>query len=328
MSRVLRGSLIALVLAAWVVVATAQPGAVKYRVGLLSSGGRITETSDAGKAISHGLVQRGYVLGQNLTVESRGADGKAERLPGLVRELIAANVGVIYTMGYPAALAAVGAPDAVPVVALGTGDPVATGLAVSLAHPGGNVTGISDVAAALAPKRLALLKEAIPSLKRVAMLWNASDLGMQMRYDATSAFAQSLGIHVISLGVRAPDDFKAAFAAMTLDPPDALFMVSDNLTRANRASVIDYAAAHALPAIYELDFYVNDGGLMSYGPDLDEVYDRAVVMIDRILKGAKPADLPFEQPVHYKLAINLKTARALGITIPGSLLAQADEVIE
>ena len=230
-------------------------------------------------------------------------------------------------MGYPAALAAK-QHTKLPVVAVQAGDPVADGLVASFARPGGHVTGISEIAAELSAKRLALLKEAVPNVHRVAMLWNADDLGMSLRYKAAEAQARSLGLEVESLGVRAPDDFDAAFAAMMRHPPDAILMVSDVLTTLNRKRVIDFAAQHKLPAIYEYDFLVREGGLMSYGPDVREMYDRAAGLAARILKGADPAQLPLEEPSRFVLAINLGTAKAIGLTMPPSLLARADDVIE
>jgi len=230
-------------------------------------------------------------------------------------------------IGYPAALAAktVGIPT---VIAYGAGDPVATGLVESLARPGGMVTGISDVATTLSTKRLSLLKELLPKLRRVAMLWNKDDLGMSLRYEASAKAAESLGVNVQALGVREPNDFNGVFEAMDREPPDAILMVSDSLTTLNRKRVFDYAAAKRLPAIYEYDSLARDGGLMSYGPDLKESLVRAASMVDRIFRGAKPSELPFEQPTHYLFVINLKTARSIGIEIPAILLALADEVIE
>ncbi len=213
-------------------------------------------------------------------------------------------------------------------VVVRAGDPVADGLVANFVHPGGHLTGLSEVAAELSTKRLALLKEAVPSMHRVAMLWNADDLGMSLRYQAADAEARSLGIEVQSYGVRAPDDFDTAFAAMTRHPPDAILMVTDVLTNLNRARVFEFALQHKLPAIYEYDFLVRDGGLMSYGPDLSEMFDRAAGLAVRILKGADPAQLPLEEPSRFVLAINLKTAEAIGLTIPPSLLARANDVIE
>ena len=199
----------------------------------------------------------------------------------------------------------------------------------SLAHPGGNITGISDNASALATKRLELIKQAVPTVRRVAMLWNRDDLGMSMRYDASAGAARSLGVTVQPLGVREPDDFNGVFEAMDRDPPDAIFMVADALTTLNRKRVFDYAGAHHIPALYEYDLpYVHDGGLMSYGPDLNESMERAAGLTARMFGGARPADLPFEEPTHYKLVINIKTAKATGIELPVNFLALADEVIE
>ena len=244
-----------------------------------------------------------------------------------MQELKAANVDVVVTVGYPAATAAKasGLPT---VVATGSGDPVVTGLVTSLARPGGNVTGISDDAAMLSTKRLGLLKDMSPQLRKVAMLWNKDDLGMSQRYDASAKAAQALGVTVQPLGVREPDDFNEAFAAMNRDPPDAILMVTDSLTLLNRKRVFDYAAEHRLPAIYEQDFMAHDGGLMSYGADPKESFDRAAAQVARIFQGAKPADLPFEIPTRYLLVINLKTAKTMNLTVPNALLALADEVIE
>jgi len=180
----------------------------------------------------------------------------------------------------------------------------------------------------LAPKRLELLKELVPTLNTVAMVFNASDLGMTLRYQGAADAARTLGARVQPLGVREPDDFEEAFASMLRDPPDALLMVSDDLTFLNRRRVYEFAAEHRLPTTYELGNYVRDGGLSSLGPDVDEIYDRAANLIDRILKGAKPADLPFEQPTRFHVSINLKTAKALGITVPPSVIVRADEVVE
>jgi putative ABC transport system substrate-binding protein len=198
----------------------------------------------------------------------------------------------------------------------------------SLNRPGGNVTGISDVAAELAPKRLELLRQAAPQLRRVAMLWNAGDLGMTARYEASAAAATTLNVTVQALGVREPDDFEDAFAAMESAMPDGLLMVADALTTLNRKRVFEFAAKHRLPAIYETDIFARDGGLMSYGPDGAETAERGASLIVRILKGAKPADLPLEQPTHFNLVVNLRAAKALGVDVPAALLARADEVIE
>jgi putative ABC transport system substrate-binding protein len=253
--------------------------------------------------------------------------GQIGKLPALLQELKANKVDAIVATGYPTALAAKST-DIPTVVAFGVGDPVATGLVDGLARPGGNITGISDVATTLSTKRLSLLKQLLPNMRRVAMLWNRDDLGMSLRYEASANTAKSIGVTVQPLGVRAPDDFNEAFAAMNREPPDAILMVSDSLTTLNRKRVFDFAAERKLPAIYEYDFLVRDGGLMSYGADLKESMERAADLVSRIFKGARPADLPFEQPTRYPFVINLKTAKAMGLEMPPMLVALADEVIE
>ena len=248
------------------------------------------------------------------------------RLPSLVTELVAVGVEAILTVGFPAVAACKGAP--VPAIASGAGDLVSLGLVESFRHPGGNITGISDLAGELAPKRLAILKEASPSIRRVAMLWNRTDRAMGQRYDLSSASAGTLGLTVQPLPVQEPDDFAEAFAAMEREPPDAGFMVVDGLTGLNRKRVIEFAAPHRIPFMYEGDFIVRDGGLISYGPDLSEIGDRQASLLDKILHGANPGELPFERPTLFKLAVNLKTAGLLGLTLPPTLLARADEIVE
>src|SRR6516225_4048430 len=308
--------------------AIAQTQSKVYRVGTLLPGPPVDEKSPLGTILLQKLEQNGYTLGTNLAFEARGAGGQISRLGEIVRSMRADDVDVIVAGGFPTTLACKVA-NVPTVVFLGAGDPVATHLIDSLAHPGGNITGISDNASALATKRLELIKQAVPKVRRVAMLWNRDDLGMSMRYDASAGAARSLGVTVQPLGVREPDDFNGVFEAMDRDPPDAIFMVADALTTLNRKRVFDYAGAHHIPALYEYDLpYVHDGGLMSYGPDLNESMERAAGLTARILGGALPADLPFEEPTHYKLVINIKTAKATGIELPVNFLALADEVIE
>jgi putative tryptophan/tyrosine transport system substrate-binding protein len=314
-------------LSAMVSSARAQsPGRI-YRVGLLGPGPLFTDKNPYVAGLTKAFAKRGYTVGGNLVFETRAAQGKVERLPQLVDELNASHLDLMITVSFPAALAAKEHAEA-PVVVINSGDPVATRLVASLARPGGNVTGVSEVATELSAKRLQLLKETVPSARKVAMLWNADDLGMTLRYQSADAAAKTLGLAVQPLGVREPDDFNSAFAAMDKDPPDGILMVSDVLTLLNRKLVFEYAAAHKLPAIFEYDSLVHEGGLMSYGPDSGEVLDHATVLSDRILKGAKPADLPLEEPTRYVLALNLKTAAALGLAIPPAVLARADDVIE
>jgi putative ABC transport system substrate-binding protein len=302
------------------------PGKI-YHLGTLTPVAPMTDVSPFGKIVVKALAERGYAIGQNLTWDARGTMGDVAKIPVMLDELKARGVDAIIVIGYRTALAA--KPTGIPTIgANGIGDPVETKLIDSLAHPGGNITGISDVAATLTTKRLQLLKEMTPNLTKVAMLWNRDDLGMTLRYEASAKTAQAIGITVQALGVREPDDFNDAFSVMNQDMPDAILMVADALTNLNRKRVFDFAAAKKLPAIYEYDFLVRDGGLMSYGPDLTESFERAAALVDRIFKGAKPSDLPFEQPTRYPFVLNLKTAKATGLEIPPRLLALADEVIE
>jgi len=298
-----------------------------YRLGTLTVGPPIQPAGGPGAMLVEALAQQGFTLGQNLAYEARGAAGNVGQMANLMQELKAANVDVVVTVSYPAAAAAK-ASGVATVIASGSGDPVKTGLVASLARPGGNVTGISDDAAALSTKRLGLLKAVSPQLRRVAMLWNKDDLGMTLRYDASAQAAREIDVTVLPLGVREPDDFNEAFAAMDHDPPDAILMVTDSLTLLNRKRVFDYAAKHNLPAIYEQDFMTRDGGLMSYGADPKESFDSAAALAARIFHGAKPADLPFELPTRYLFVINLKTAKTINLTVPNNVLALADEVIE
>lgn len=312
-------------------VDTARSGAAdRRRIAFLSSLG-FAPGSNAGliaAGITGRLAKYGYKEGDTLDVIKVGAEGRLANLPGFVAELVAQKPDVIITFGYPAAEAAKLGTTAIPIVVINAGDPVRTNLVQSLSRPGGNLTGISDVAGELAPKRLQLLKEMAPSMKRVAMLWNPNDLGMTTRYEASAEVAERLGVTVVSLGVREPDDFGEAFAAMDRQMPDGLLMVADTLMTLNRKLVFDYAAAHRVPAIYEAAAFAHDGGLMSYGPEQNETEASAASLVGRILGGASPADLPLEQPTRFSLAINLKTANALGLAVSPLLLAQSDEVIQ
>jgi putative ABC transport system substrate-binding protein len=299
-----------------------------FRLAVCSPMGMIPESNPNSKVLLGALEGLGYKLGENLIFE-----GPTEPLGQLVPpqktvdNLKARKVDAIVAWGFPVVVAAkaAGIPT---VVAFGVGDPVATGLVNSLAYPGGVVTGISDAATTLSTKRLGLLQQLLPNLHRVAMMWNKDDLGMSLRYEASAKAAQEMGADVEAVGIREPDDFNEAFTVMDQARPDAILMVSDSLTMLNRKRVFDYAAAHRLPAIYEFDSLVHEGGLMSYGADLKESFERTAAMVDRIFKGTKPGDLPFEQPTRYLFVINLKTAKSIGLEFPTTLLALADEVIE
>ena len=307
---------------------SAQTPSRVYRVGLFNLGTPIADTSGYGKALIRGLEKRGYVLGRNLEFERRGAGGRFDILPSLLDELVASKVDLIVAFGYPAAFTAK-TRSTLPVVVFQTGDPVSTGLVANLARPAGNVTGVSDMATELSPKRLQLLKELVPSLGRVAIIWNAADAGMVLHYQTSDAAARKLGIAIQPFGVREPDDIDRAFEAMARDKPDALLVIAEALTVSNRRRIYEFGTVHNLPVLYEENgFLIRDGGVMYYGPDDGEMMDRVAALVDRILKGAKPQDLPFEQPTLFKFVINAKTMKALGLTVPSSLLARADEVIE
>lgn len=308
--------------------ALAQPAGTVYRVGFLAGGGPPPDGA-LPASLRQALRDLGYVEGKNISYTGRWADAKLERLPGLAAELVKLNVDAILTLGGPATVAAKKATATIPIIMGGpAGDAVATGMIASLARPGGNVTGLSDDASTLSAKRMQILKEAVPKAKRIAILWNADDHAMTLRYREIDNAARVLHVTVQPLGVREPNDFAMAFDAMTRERPDALFLVADALTVLNRKRVIDFADMHRIPAMYEFGFYVQGGGLMSYGPSTDDGFRVVARFLDRIFKGAKPGDLPVEQPTRYYLAINLKTAKALELTIPQSLLVRADEVIQ
>ena len=309
------------------ILAAEQPTQKAFRVGLLAAGARTPDGAPP-TALRGALREIGYVEGQNVTYEARFAEAKMERLPSLAAELVQLKVDVILTQGGLAAMAAKEATSSIPIViAPAVGDAVALGWIASLPRPGGNVTGLSDESVQLSAKRMQLLKEAVPKAVRIAVLWNANDPGMTLRYREIEKAAQILHVEVQAFGVREPEDFVGAFSSMTSRPPDAIFLVADPLTTMHRKRFIEFAATHRIPAMYEFDFIVRDGGLMSYGPSFEDSFRRAAYYIDRILKGVKPADLPAEQPTRYYLTVNLTTAAALGVTIPQSVLIRADDVI-
>ena len=307
--------------------ARAQQRGRTWRVGFLS-GGAPPPDGRPPVGLRQGLMELGYVDGQNVVYVGRWAEAKQDRLPGLAAELVAMKVDVIVTAGGPASSAAKQAGPSIPIVLGNVGDADSIGLIDSLARPGGNVTGVTDQSVELSAKRLEVLKEAIPRAARIAVLWNADDRGMTLRYQNVEKAARDLKVSVQPLGVREPDDFDVAFSAMTQHRPDALFLVTDALTQLNRKRVIEFAQTHRIPAMYEYAALVRDGGLMSYGADFEENYRRAATYVDRILKGAAPGTLPVERPSRYYLTVNLKAARALGLTLPPAFLLRADQVIE
>jgi ABC-type uncharacterized transport system substrate-binding protein len=299
-----------------------------YRLAILSPGPPALEVCPDAQRLLAALEKYGYFIGQNLVMEgSRGSIAEFSGLAHLVSDLKTENVNVIVTIGYPTAVAAKESGIAT-VVAYGVGDPIATGLVRHLDRPGGNVTGISDVASTLSTKRLGLLKQLNPKIDSVAIIWNRDDLAMTLRYEAVVKAAGDIGITIKPAGVRKLDDFNDIFALMDREVPDALLMVSDLVTNVNAKRVFDYTAERCIPAIYEYDPLARDGGLMSYGADLTESFDRAASMVHRIFKGQKPGELPFEQPTRYPFVINLRTAKSMKLELPSSLLALADEVLE
>ncbi len=318
------GSLLAAPLAA-----EAQPAAKVWRIGFLTSGFREGAGADIRLApFSRGLRDLGYVEGRNVIVEVRYAEGRVERFPALAAELVNLKVDVLVATSTPGALAGKQTTSTIPIVMAAVGEPVEVKLVDSLAHPGGNITGLSISAPQLAAKRLDLLKQTLPKLSRVTVLWNSSNQGMQARFQETQSGAQLLGVSIHSVPIQSPDDFGLVFGAMMKDRPESLLVLADTVTVANRQRAIEFAARNRVPAIYEVRAFVDDGGLMSYGIDMADHYRRAAIYVDKILKGAKPADLPIEQPTKFELIVNLKTAKALGLTIPQSLLLRADQVIE
>jgi len=299
-----------------------------FRVGLLSGAGR-TPDGNAPGMLRDALRNLGYLEGKNVSYEARFAEGEAERLPRLAAELVARKVDLIATLGGPATAAARQATSTIPIVmARAAGDAVAAGWISSLARPGGNVTGLTDESVQLSSKRMELLKEAVPNAVVIAVLWNASDDGMTLRYREIVRAATVLKVAVRPIAVRSAEDFSAAFSAMSRNRPDAMFLVADPLTTMNNKKVIEFAAAQRIPAMYENGFQVHDGGLMAYGTKIEEDFARAAIFVDRILKGAQPAQLPAEQPTRHYLTINVKTAATLGIALPAAVLLRADQLYQ
>ena len=299
-----------------------------FRVGFLSGGGRTPDGAPPAP-LREALRKLGYVEGRNISYEARFAEGKPERLAGLAAELVALKVDAITVLGGPAAMAAKRATSSIPIITtVAAGDLVSTGLIASAARPGGNLTGITDESAPLSAKRMEILKEAVPKAGSIAILWNANDDAMTLRSREIEKAARILKVEVHAISVRNPEDFASAFAEMSRQRPDAIFLVADALTGMNRKEVIEFAAKQRIPAMYEGSLYVRDGGLLSYGPSPEETFQRAAAYLDRIFKGAKPADLPAEYPTRYYLTVNAKTAEAMGLTIPPVLLLRADDVVK
>jgi putative ABC transport system substrate-binding protein len=327
--RAFLGTLAASLLAA-PLAAEAQQLVRVARIGVLTPGHSfsLSEPSPRFEAFRQELRERSWVEGQNIAIEWRFAEDKNDRLPDLAAELIRLKVDVIVAVAGPATRAAKLATMTIPIVATAISDPVGQGLVASLARPGGNVTGLATLFPELAAKRLALLKEALPAVSRVAVLRNPANPANVVIWKEVQVAARTLSITLQSREVRGPNDFEGAFAAMTRERPEALLTLDDPLVFQYQTSIVDFAAKKRLPAMHAFRESVEVGGLMAYSANLPDMFRRAAMFVDKILKGAKPADLPIEQPSKFELVINLKTAKALGLRIPPSLLQRADQVIE
>ena len=309
------------------VTAEAQQAAKISRIGYLGT----NRSPHFQEAFRQGLRDLGYVEGRNVAVEHRDAEGKYDRLPALAAELVALKVDVLVAASTPAALAAKQATKTIPSVFTAVADPVASRIVTSLAQPGGNVTGLSVLAPELVGKCLELLTQAVPRVNRVAILWQPGAVGDRTEKDtlkAADVAARALGMKPQFVEARGPENFDRAFSNMTRARADALAVLTSSMLFGERRCLVDLAAKNRLPAVYPWREAVDAGGLMAYGPDLADLYRRVATYVDKILKGAKPADLPVEQPTKFELVINMKTAKALGLTIPQSLLGRADQVIE
>jgi ABC-type uncharacterized transport system substrate-binding protein len=307
--------------------AGAQPAGTVHRIGYLVSGS--ATVNRYAEAFRQGLRELGWVEGQSIVVEYRFAEGRFDRLPGLAAELVRLKVELIVATPSPAVVAAKSATGTIPIVMIGVADPVGQGLVASLARPGGNVTGVAySVGTETIGKGLELLKEAVPKVQRVAVLSNPTNPSHALAMNSVRTAAQSLGLQLQFLEARGPDAFDGAFAAMARERAGALLVVPDPVFLAQRARLADLTAKSRLPSMHSLREEAESGGLMSYGSTLSSQGRQAAVYVDKILKGAKPADLPIEQPTKFELVINLKTAKALGLTIPPSVLTRADEVIQ
>jgi len=294
------------------------------RIGYLSTGSRL---SADGEAFQQGLRDLGYIEGQNITIEYRYAEGMAERLPNLVAELVQLKVDIIVVGGSPATQAAKNATKTIPIVMTNATNPVGIGLIASLAHPGGNVTGLSNVGSDLGGKQLELLKEAFPRVSHVGVLWDSANPGNALWLGEMKVAAEALRITLQPVDVHGPSDIESALSAIKKEHASGLGALRNAVTNNYRARIVDFAAKSRLPAMYPDREFAEVGGLMSYGPNFADLFRRAATYVDKILKGVKPADLPVEQPTKFELVINLKTAKQIGVTIPQTVLYRADKVI-
>jgi putative tryptophan/tyrosine transport system substrate-binding protein len=304
--------------------AEAQEAGKVFRIGSLSPAGNPALEG----VFLDAMRSLGYVEGKNLIFERRYADNQLERLPALAGELVSLKVDIIVATGTVAPLATKKVTTTIPVVIWSTGDPVGSGIASSLAHPGGNITGLTIDSPELAGKRLQLLKDIVPGLTRVAVIWNAANPYAAVVFKETQEAARLLAIQIESIEVRSPLDFDSAFGAVIKGNPTGLIVVEDPLTFSVLPRIVNFATTNRLPVMYGMKEFASAGGLIAYGPDYPDLLRRAATYVDKILKGAKPGDLPIEQPTRFALVINLKTAKTLNLTVPPSLLLRTDEVIE
>jgi putative ABC transport system substrate-binding protein len=307
--------------------ANAQPTGKPYRIGFL---GNTTETLEANLVgpFREGLRALGHVEGGDILIEYRWLEGRYDRLHALIGELLGLKVDVLVTAGTPATLALKKATTTVPIVMIAVGDPVGTGIVPSLGRPGGNITGVTSISTEMDGKRLELLREVAPDISHVAVLWNAASPLQVLAEKQTQAAARTLHVKVLSLGVRTLQDIQAAFSVIVKERPGALLVLADRLFLQHRALIMDFTAQQRLPGVHAYRELVEAGGLMSFGPSYADMHRRAAYFVDRILRGAKPADLPVERPSKFDLVINLKAAKALGLAIPQSVLLRATEVLQ
>jgi putative ABC transport system substrate-binding protein len=313
--------------ATWPLAARAQQPAKIPRIGFLGNSTATMEANLIGP-LRDGLRELGYEEGRNVIIEFRWADGKYDLFPALVAELLAAKVDVIITAGTPATLAIKKATSTVPLVFIAVGDPVGTGVVPNLGRPGGNITGLSSIAPDLEGKRLELLREVVPKLSHVAFFLNPANAFHTASMRQARVAAQSLGIKLQPMEVNKSEQLDGAFASIVKEKPDALLILADRIFLHNRKRMMEFAIQQRLPSVNAYRELVEAGGLISYGPSYEDMHRRAAVYVDKILKGTKPADLPIEQPTKFTLLINLKTAKTLGLTVPPTLVARADELIE
>jgi len=307
--------------------AEAQPTGKIYRVGWLVSGSPISHRLSLA-AFKEGLQKLGYTEGRNIRIEYRWAEGDLSRLPELASELVRLQVDVILAGGTAGASAARNATREIPIVMAGAGDPVEAGLVTTLARPGGNLTGFAAAAPESASKRLELLKEAVPKIHRVAVIWNPTSSTAQREWSVTQEAAKVLGLVLVSREARNEQELKDVLTAVVTTQADSMMILNDAFVFTYRKIIADSAIGSRLPSVYGFSEFVDAGGFMSYGAVISDTYRRAAAYVDRILKGAKPRDLPVEHPTKFELVINLKTAKALGLTIPPSVMGRADQVIE